>query len=44
MNYKEDNEKDRIDLFKYCLDLNMPEQKKKKVFNKEETNQKKFKN
>ena len=32
MNYKEDNEKDRIALFKYCLDLNMPEQKKKKVF------------
>lgn len=30
--YKEDNEKDRIALFKYCLDLNMPEQKKKKVF------------
>ena len=30
--YKEDNEKDRITLFKYCLDLNMPERKKKKVF------------
>ena len=33
MNYKETNQKDRVALFKYCLDLNMPEQRKKKVFN-----------
>ncbi len=32
MTYKEDNDKDRITLFKYCLDLNMPDRKKKKVF------------
>ena len=33
MNYKENNQKDRVTLFKYCLDLNMPDQRKKKVFN-----------
>ena len=32
MTYKENNQKDRVALFKYCLDLNMPEQRKKKVF------------
>ena len=33
MTYKADNEKDRVALFKYVLDLNMPEKKKRKVFN-----------
>ena len=33
MTYKPNCDKDRIALFKYCLDLNMPEQRKKKVFN-----------
>ena len=33
MDYKEVNQKDRVTLFKWVLDLNMPEQKKKKVFN-----------
>ena len=33
MTYKAENEKDRVALFKYILDLNMPERKKKKVFN-----------
>ena len=33
MTYKEENETDRVALFKYCLDLNMPDRKKKKVFN-----------
>jgi len=31
--YKAANETDRVALFKYILDLNMPERKKKKVFN-----------
>jgi len=30
--YKEDNQKDRVCLFKYVLDLNMPERKKQKIF------------
>ena len=33
MTYKANSQKDRIPLFKYVLDLNMPEQRKKKVFN-----------
>ena len=33
MTYKADNETDRVSLFKYVLDLNMPEQKKRKIFN-----------
>jgi|TARA_R110002050_G_scaffold268260_1_gene410281 hypothetical protein len=33
MTYKADSQEDRIPLFKYVLDLNMPEQRKKKVFN-----------
>ena len=33
MIYKQYDEKDRVELFKYCLDLNMPDRKKKKVFN-----------
>ena len=33
MTYKKDNQSDRVALFKYCLDLNMPDRKKKKVFN-----------
>ena len=33
MTYKADNQTDRVALFKYILDLNMPERKKKKVFN-----------
>ncbi len=33
MTYKAANETDRVALFKYILDLNMPERKKKKVFN-----------
>ena len=32
MTYKADNEKDRVALFKYVLDLNMPEKKKQRVF------------
>lgn len=32
MTYKADNEKDRVALFKYVLDLSMPDQKKSKVF------------
>ena len=33
MTYKADNEKDKVALFKYVLDLNMPEKKKRKIFN-----------
>ena len=33
MTYKAANETDRVALFKYILDLKMPERKKKKVFN-----------
>ncbi len=33
MTYKSDNERDRVALFKYILDLNMPERRKKVVFN-----------
>ena len=33
MTYKSDNERDRVTLFKYILDLNMPERRKKVVFN-----------
>ena len=33
MTYKADNEKDRVALFKYVLDLIMPEKKKRKLFN-----------
>ena len=33
MTFKKDNQTDRVELFKYCLDLNMPDRKKKKVFN-----------
>ena len=33
MTYKADNEKDKVALFKYVLDLNMPEKKKRKVLN-----------
>ena len=33
MTYKSDNEKDRVTLFKYILDLNMPERRKKVIFN-----------
>ena len=32
MTYKINNEKDRVELFKYVLDLNMPDQRKSKVF------------
>ena len=32
MDYKKVNEKDRISLFRYILDLNMPDHKKSKVF------------
>ena len=34
MTYKPNCEKDRVALFKYVLDLNMPDRKKKKVFNR----------
>ena len=33
MTSKPANDKDRVALFKYCLDLNMPDRRKKKVFN-----------
>ena len=32
MNYKEINQEDKTALFKYILDLNMPERRKQKVF------------
>jgi hypothetical protein len=32
MTYKEYNQKDRVALFKYILDLNMPEKRKRKIF------------
>ena len=33
MDYKEANQQDKVTLFKWVLDLDMPEQRKKKVFN-----------
>lgn len=33
MTYKPESEEDRVALFKYVLDLDMPEKRKKKVFN-----------
>lgn len=33
MDYKSDCPKERVELFKYVLDLNMPDRKKRKVFN-----------
>jgi len=33
MTYKSADDRDKVALFKYVLDLNMPEQRKRKVFN-----------